>query len=123
MFFGNGRHRRRPGWVPTLLFGAAVAEPVEPVDSVPLLGTTGLGQVGGITRDAVAQKPSLSVRGLTVRVKHGKGHRILLDKVSFTVPAQALIAVVGPSGCGKSTLLRALTGHQRNVEGEVLYEN
>lgn len=77
---------------------------------------------GGASEPSVdAKEPSLTVRRLTVRVKHGKGRRTLLNKVGFTVPTKALIAVVGPSGSGKSTLLRALTGHQRNVKGEVLY--
>ncbi|MER6127625.1 FHA domain-containing protein [Streptomyces sp. NPDC001795] len=69
------------------------------------------------------EPPSLVARQLTVTVKSGKGDRQLLDRVSFTAPAKALIAVVGPSGSGKSTLLRALTGHQPPVEGEVLYDN
>ncbi|WP_347239690.1 ATP-binding cassette domain-containing protein [Streptomyces sp. L2] len=71
--------------------------------------------------DEFVKEASLTARRLTVRVKHGKGHRTLLDKVSFTVPAKALIAVIGPSGSGKSTLLRALTGHQLNARGEVHY--
>ncbi|WP_254707368.1 ATP-binding cassette domain-containing protein, partial [Streptomyces lunaelactis] len=66
---------------------------------------------------------TLTARRLTVKVKCGKSKRTLLNKVSFAVPPKALIAVIGPSGSGKSTLLRALTGHQRDVRGEVLYEN
>ncbi|MFF4040120.1 ATP-binding cassette domain-containing protein [Streptomyces sp. NPDC001816] len=72
---------------------------------------------------SLAPAGSLIVRRLTVRVRHGKSNRTLLQNVSFEVPAKALIAVVGPSGSGKSTLLRALTGHQPNVKGEVLYDN
>ncbi|WTY68442.1 ATP-binding cassette domain-containing protein [Streptomyces sp. NBC_01410] len=69
------------------------------------------------------EAPGLVVRRLTVKAKSSRGVRILLNKVSFAVSSKTLIAVVGPSGSGKSTLLRALTGHQRNVKGEVLYES
>ncbi|MET8452151.1 ATP-binding cassette domain-containing protein [Streptomyces sp. NPDC005209] len=65
--------------------------------------------------------PSLMVRQLTAAVKGSENDRTLLNEVTFTAPAKALVAVVGPSGSGKSTLLRALTGHQPHVKGEVLY--
>ncbi|MFE1315143.1 ATP-binding cassette domain-containing protein [Streptomyces sp. NPDC058755] len=71
---------------------------------------------------ADAHEPSLTVRQLSVAVKGGQNDRTLLNEVTFTAPAKALIAVVGPSGSGKSTLLRALTGHQSHVKGEVLYK-
>ncbi|WP_243856546.1 MULTISPECIES: ATP-binding cassette domain-containing protein [Actinomyces] len=45
----------------------------------------------------------------------------LLDRVSFQLPGNELLAVVGPSGAGKSTLLKALTGEQRAQEGQVLF--
>lgn len=88
--------------------------PVRPND-------TGTG--GSRTLRPAHEASSLIARRLTVKVKCGKGVRVLLNKVSFAVSAKSLIAVIGPSGSGKSTLLRALTGHQRNIKGEVLYEN
>ena len=36
------------------------------------------------------------------------GERKVLDRVSLTMPAGAITALVGPSGCGKSTFLRIL---------------
>src|SRR5689334_8369811 len=46
---------------------------------------------------------------------------VILDDVSFTVPAQSLFAINGPSGSGKSTLLNLLTGIDRPTSGKVLF--
>ncbi|MGW1290508.1 ATP-binding cassette domain-containing protein, partial [Streptomyces sp. NPDC002586] len=119
MFSGNGRHRRS-SHTPALLVEAGVNGSAI---AVPLPEATDAKAADGTMWDWSLEQPSLTVRQLTVRVKHGKGNRTLLNKVSFTVPSKALVAVVGPSGSGKSTLLRALTGLQRDVQGEVLYEN
>ncbi|MGW7404755.1 FHA domain-containing protein [Streptomyces sp. NPDC054833] len=63
---------------------------------------------------------SLDVQDLTVAVD--RGHKILLDRVSFPVGEKCLLAVVGPSGAGKSTLLNALTGQRPADHGTVLYD-
>lgn len=36
------------------------------------------------------------------------GDHKVLDRVSLTMPAQKVTALIGPSGCGKSTFLRIL---------------
>jgi putative ABC transport system ATP-binding protein len=46
---------------------------------------------------------------------------VILDDVSFTVPAQSLFAINGPSGSGKSTVLNLLTGIDRPTAGRVLF--
>lgn len=41
---------------------------------------------------------------------HRFGNVVVLDHVTFDVPAGGFVGLVGPSGCGKSTLLRILAG-------------
>ena len=38
------------------------------------------------------------------------GNNVVLDDVSFALPAGASLAIIGPSGCGKSTLLSVIAG-------------
>lgn len=38
------------------------------------------------------------------------GDLLVVDKVSFTVRDEEIVALIGPSGCGKSTLLRVIAG-------------
>ncbi|TDG94357.1 Fe(3+) dicitrate transport ATP-binding protein FecE [Cardinium endosymbiont of Culicoides punctatus] len=38
------------------------------------------------------------------------GNKIVLDKISFSLPSCKIIGVVGPNGAGKSTLLKAAMG-------------
>ncbi len=45
---------------------------------------------------------------------------VILDDVTFSVPAGSLFAINGPSGSGKSTLLNILTGIDRPTSGRVL---
>jgi phospholipid/cholesterol/gamma-HCH transport system ATP-binding protein len=40
----------------------------------------------------------------------GHGNKVIMDRLSFALPAGKILAIVGPSGCGKSTLMRALGG-------------
>ena len=47
------------------------------------------------------------------------GDRLLMDKLSFTVPPGAIVGIIGPNGAGKSTLFRMLTGQQTPDSGEV----
>jgi NitT/TauT family transport system ATP-binding protein len=57
----------------------------------------------------------------TYRDRHGQSVDALAS-VTFTVEAEALVAVVGPSGCGKSTLLNMLAGLLTPSAGRVGFE-
>ncbi len=49
----------------------------------------------------------------------GFGDRLVLDGVTFKVPAGQLTCIIGGSGCGKSTLLRSFVGLAVPVRGNV----
>jgi ATP-binding cassette, subfamily B, multidrug efflux pump len=60
--------------------------------------------------------PSIEVRDLSVVVD---GRR-LLDRVSFSLPAGATLAVVGPTGAGKTTLVDAIVRMQEVAPGSIV---
>ena len=47
------------------------------------------------------------------------GDKLLMDNVSFTVPAGAIVGIIGPNGAGKSTLFKMITGQQQPDSGTV----
>jgi sulfate-transporting ATPase len=47
------------------------------------------------------------------------GDRLLIDNLSFKVPAGAIVGIIGPNGAGKSTLFRMIAGQQQPDSGEV----
>jgi ABC-2 type transport system ATP-binding protein len=53
---------------------------------------------------------------VTVRV----GGRVILDKLSLTVPAGTVFALLGRNGAGKTTTFRCLLGQRRPDEGRAL---
>ncbi len=56
---------------------------------------------------------AVRARALTVV----RGHRTVLDDLTFDVPHGRITGLLGPSGCGKSTLMRAVVGTQAKVGG------
>jgi energy-dependent translational throttle protein EttA len=48
------------------------------------------------------------------------GDRLLIDKLSFKVPAGAIVGIIGPNGAGKSTLFRMIQGVEAPDAGEVV---
>jgi phosphate transport system ATP-binding protein len=68
-----------------------------------------------------SQSASLDARNVSAWF----GTHKVLDRVSLTMPAQTVTALIGPSGCGKSTFLRILNRMHESVPsaklaGEVL---
>ena len=47
------------------------------------------------------------------------GDRVLIDNLSFKVPAGAIVGIIGPNGAGKSTLFRMIAGSEKPDSGEV----
>ena len=54
------------------------------------------------------------------RVSKGYGDRLLIDDLSFIVPAGAIVGVIGPNGAGKTTLFRMITGKEKPDRGEIV---
>jgi sulfate-transporting ATPase len=48
------------------------------------------------------------------------GDRLLIDNLSFKVPAGAIVGIIGPNGAGKSTLFKMITGKEQPDSGEVV---
>nr|WP_315168189.1 energy-dependent translational throttle protein EttA [uncultured Limnohabitans sp.] len=47
------------------------------------------------------------------------GDRMLIDNLSFQVPAGAIVGIIGPNGAGKSTLFKLISGREQPDSGEV----
>ena len=47
------------------------------------------------------------------------GDRLLIDNLSFKVPAGAIVGIIGPNGAGKSTLFKLVAGIEQPDSGEV----
>jgi sulfate-transporting ATPase len=52
-------------------------------------------------------------------VRKAYGERLLMDDVSFRIPAGAIVGIIGPNGAGKSTLFRMIAGKEQPDSGEI----
>ncbi|HVR81441.1 MAG TPA: energy-dependent translational throttle protein EttA [Luteimonas sp.] len=48
------------------------------------------------------------------------GDRLLIDDLSFIMPAGAIVGIIGPNGAGKSTLFKMITGQEKPDKGEIV---
>ncbi len=53
-------------------------------------------------------------------VTKGFGDRLLIDNLSFKIPAGAIVGIIGPNGAGKSTLFRMIQGVEKPEAGEII---
>ncbi|MCU0928836.1 MAG: energy-dependent translational throttle protein EttA [Burkholderiaceae bacterium] len=47
------------------------------------------------------------------------GDRLLIDNLSFKIPAGAIVGIIGPNGAGKSTLFRMIQGKEQPDSGTI----
>ena len=53
-------------------------------------------------------------------VSKSYGERLLIDNLSFSIPAGAIVGIIGPNGAGKSTLFRMLAGKEQPDSGAIV---
>jgi energy-dependent translational throttle protein EttA len=49
------------------------------------------------------------------------GDRLLIDDLSFVVPAGAIVGIIGPNGAGKSTLFKMIQGKEQPDSGSIKF--
>ena len=54
-----------------------------------------------------------------LNVSKSFGDRVLIDDLSFKIPAGAIVGVIGANGAGKSTLFKLISGKEQPDSGEV----
>jgi sulfate-transporting ATPase len=52
-------------------------------------------------------------------VSKGYGDRLLIDRLSLSIPPGAIVGIIGPNGAGKSTLFRMILGRERPDSGAI----
>ncbi|MGV1008128.1 MAG: energy-dependent translational throttle protein EttA [Dermatophilaceae bacterium] len=57
----------------------------------------------------------IEVKGL----RKGFGERVLIDKLSFTLPRNGIVGVIGPNGVGKTTLFKTIVALEQPDAGTV----
>ena len=53
-------------------------------------------------------------------VSKGYGERLLIDQLSFKVPAGAIVGIIGPNGAGKTSLFKLITRKEKPDSGQVV---
>jgi sulfate-transporting ATPase len=52
-------------------------------------------------------------------VRKAFGERLLIESLSFSLPAGGIVGIIGPNGAGKTTLFRMLAGMDKSDSGEI----
>jgi ATP-binding cassette ChvD family protein len=66
--------------------------------------------------------PGPRLGDLVIEVEHLRkayDERLLIDDLSFKLPAGAIVGIIGPNGAGKTTLFRMLTGAEKPDAGTI----
>src|SRR2546430_3214821 len=65
----------------------------------------------------------IQIRNLSMRLSSGGRELLVLNDITFEVPAKQFLAIMGPSGSGKSTLLGLIAGLDSPTSGAVRIHN
>jgi energy-dependent translational throttle protein EttA len=55
----------------------------------------------------------------TQNLRKGYGDRLLIDDLTFSLPAGGIVGVIGPNGAGKTTLFRMIAGEEQPDAGDL----
>jgi len=53
------------------------------------------------------------------KLRKAYGERLLIESLSFNLPAGGIVGIIGPNGAGKTTLFRMLAGFEKADSGEI----
>ncbi|HEY2185656.1 MAG TPA: energy-dependent translational throttle protein EttA [Xanthobacteraceae bacterium] len=53
------------------------------------------------------------------RLRKGYGNNLLIDDLSFKLPAGGIVGIIGPNGAGKTTLFRMITSQEKPDAGTI----
>src|SRR5581483_6729735 len=53
------------------------------------------------------------------KLRKGYGNNLLIDDLTFSLPAGGIVGVIGPNGAGKTTLFRMITGQEKPDDGSI----
>ena len=65
---------------------------------------------------------TVTLEAVTLKSREKDSPKVILDNVSFTVPAGKITALLGPSGAGKSSILRLLCRLDDPEKGRILLD-
>jgi energy-dependent translational throttle protein EttA len=80
------------------------------------------GQQAGEARSQIVIPPGPRLGDLVIEADHlckGYGDRLLIDDLSFKVPAGAIVGIIGPNGAGKTTLFRMIVAEETADAGAI----
>ncbi|MGV8803905.1 MAG: ABC transporter ATP-binding protein [Polaromonas sp.] len=72
--------------------------------------------------DTPASSSLVEFKDVTFSYPGSAGDRVILDRMSLSVPRGKVTAIMGASGGGKTTVLRLIGGQQKANSGQVLFD-
>jgi ATPase subunit of ABC transporter with duplicated ATPase domains len=71
---------------------------------------------------SISIPPGPRLGDLVIEAQHiskAFGDKLLIDDLSFKIPAGAIVGIIGPNGAGKTTLFRMITGQDQPDSGSL----